>query len=40
MIAIAALLVLAAVGYVLISRWHGRPVNGRRLLVLPAALSG
>jgi hypothetical protein len=37
---VLTLLVLAAVGYVLVSRWHGRPVNPRRLLVLPAALTG
>ena len=30
---------MAAVAYVLVSRVAGRPVNTRRLLVLPAALS-
>ena len=34
------ILVLAAVGYVLVSRWHGRPIDVRRLLLLPAILSG
>jgi uncharacterized protein GlcG (DUF336 family) len=38
--AFSALLVLAAVGYVLTSRWHGRPINPRRLLLMPAVLSG
>jgi hypothetical protein len=38
--AVSTLLVLAAVGYVLTSRWRGRPVNPRRLLVPPAVLSG
>src|SRR4051794_5677240 len=33
-------LVLAAVGYVLVSRWHGRRIDVRRLLLLPAILSG
>ena len=37
---VLTVLVLAAVGYVLASRWRGRPVNPRRLLVLPAVLSG
>src|SRR6478735_4646007 len=32
-------LVLAAVGYMLVSRMQGRPVNTRRLLVLPAVLA-
>ena len=35
-----AILVLAAVGYVLASRWHGRRIDARRLLLLPAVLSG
>src|SRR5436305_13399408 len=38
--AFSALLVLAAVGYVLTSRWHGRQINPRRLLLMPALLSG
>jgi hypothetical protein len=33
-------LVLAAIGYVLTSRLRGQPLNIRRLLVLPAVLSG
>ena len=33
-------LVLAAVGYVLVSRWHGRRIDVRRLLLVPAVLSG
>ena len=37
---LSAFLVLAAVGYVLVSRWHGRPINSRRLLLMPALLSG
>ena len=36
---VLAVLVLAAVGYVLVSRMQGRPVNTRRLLVLPAVLT-
>ena len=38
--AVSALLVLAAVSYVLASRWRGRPIVFRRLLLLPAVLSG
>ena len=37
---VLAVLVLAAVGYVLVSRVAGRPVNTRRLVVLPALLTG
>ena len=40
MTAVSALLVLAAVSYVLASRWRGRPIVSRRLLLLPAVLSG
>jgi hypothetical protein len=40
MTAFSALLVLAAVSYVLASRWRGRPIESRRLLLLPAVLSG
>ena len=40
MTGVSALLVLAAVSYVLASRWRGRPIESRRLLVLPAVLSG
>jgi hypothetical protein len=36
---VLAVLVLAAVGYVLVSRMQGQPVNTRRLLVLPAVLT-
>ena len=36
---VLVVLVLAAVGYVLVSRMQGRPVNTRRLLVLPAVLT-
>ena len=39
MTAVVALLVLAAVSYVLASRWRGRPVAARRLLLMPAVLS-
>ena len=39
MTAVTALLVLAAVSYVLASRWRGRPIESRRLLLLPAVLS-
>ena len=38
--AVSALLVLAAVSYVLVSRWRGRPIVSRRLLLMPAVLSG
>jgi uncharacterized protein GlcG (DUF336 family) len=38
--ALSTLLVLAVVGYVLTSRWHGRPVNPRALRLMPAVLSG
>jgi hypothetical protein len=37
---VSALLVLAAMGYVLASRWRGRRIEARRLLLLPAVLSG
>jgi hypothetical protein len=37
---LSALLVLIAVGYVLVSRWHGRAINPRRLVLMPAVLSG
>jgi hypothetical protein len=40
MTAVSALLVLAAVSYVLASRWRGRQIESRRLLLLPAVLSG
>ena len=36
---VLVVLVLAAVGYVLVSRIAGRPVNTRRLLVLPGVLT-
>ena len=39
MTTVSALLVLAAVSYVLASRWRGRPIEWRRLLVMPAFLS-
>ncbi len=38
--ALSALVVLVAVGYVLASRWHGRPINPRRLVLMPAVLGG
>jgi hypothetical protein len=38
--AVYALLILAAVSYVLASRWRGRPIVTRRLLLMPAVLSG
>jgi hypothetical protein len=38
--AVPVLLVLAAVSYVLASRWRGRPIESRRLLLMPAVLSG
>ena len=36
---VLVVLVLAAVGYVLVSRIAGQPVNARRLLVLPGVLT-
>lgn len=36
---VLVLLVLAAIGYVLVSRMKGQPVNARRLLVLPGVLT-
>jgi hypothetical protein len=38
--AVPVLLVVAAVGYVLLSRWRGRPIEPRRLLVMPGVLTG
>src|SRR5664279_4387604 len=37
---VLVVLVLAVVGYVLVSRITGQPVNTRRLLVLPGVLTG
>ena len=39
-ITVAVLLVVTALAYVLYSRWQGRPINDRRMLLLPALVSG
>ncbi len=37
---VVVLVVVSAIGYVLVSRWRGRPVTPRRMLLLPGLLAG